>query len=1142
MRSLAPRRKSQTATEINKRENEISQGHLCPINQLGKDQRSLGAFKPLCPIKLNDCSSFALIDSGNIVVNAISEKFAVRLFSGRLEENLQPLEYKYIGTAEQGARMRVLGVTKRPLVLRFGGASFKFLTSPIVIRNLNTDVNISGPFLADNGIDQIHSKGSLKVKGKLVRLFTYKAATQINELDGTITQLRQTETAAEKPVVAHGRAAPPNAVRRITEGPQKHNAAPPETDGRIAPPNAVRRIAEGPQKHNAVSPKTKVAPPVAKVNDGRGRSAPPNAVESNAYVAAQVRVPANSAAFIPVNVLAVETKQMRAGTGLLEVCERFADKTAGHPTLSAVVRTDEAGRCFASLLNLTEEEITIKEGQLFGTYQPWEPGQQQQRQLRPGINSLQQKLTPAGGATTAAAVTAAEEKRPETQREKMKWLDDEFHLKDAPWLKNDPAMLTRARALLMEFYDIMSHGDDYGKTTLVEHEIRTQDIPPIRLKGKPLNPHMEANLREQMDSWERQGVIEPSNSPWSFGLIPVAKKSGKTRWCVDFRRLNEITLKDSYPLPNMESNLSRLAHSKVFSAIDGAGAFHAVSIKKEDRPKTTFHTPWGLWQFKQMPFGLCNAPSTYSRLVQRVLEDVPQSIALPYMDDTAIHSKTTEEHLDALRKVFVAHQKAGLTLQPSKCQLFQEEIDYLGHRVTGSGVKPREDYLAIVRDWPLPKDLKGWRAFLGKAAYYRKFIQGFSAISAPLYSLLSKEGEGEVKDQPAVGSDVERSFQQLKDALVSAPLLVYPDFESSAPFILDTDWSADPGAIGGVLSQEQDGEERVICYGARKLSKAERNYSSNKGELLAAIHFMKAWRYYFQHRPFVWRTDHQALQWIRTMDEPQGMVMRWLEILSNHNFTVQFREGKKHGNADGLSRSTHAREPNAEEIAASEDETQYSISQLTLPEQLPVTEVKRAQDDDSDLKKIKEWVRSGQKPSRREVRHESRALRQYLAIFELLELGEDGVLRRGAKEGEFAREKRMCVPESLQIPTIRTCHENAGGHMGINTTQQRLLQRFYFLTFFCRAVCGRVLNLPEEGGARERPAPHLGLGAGRHPWPETLNRLCGTTVRLQARTPVPADGEGLLHAVDRGHPHGPDHRGGDRPHARRAHLQQVGPP
>ena len=128
----------------------------------------------------------------------------------------------------------------------------------------------------------------------------------------------------------------------------------------------------------------------------------------------------------------------------------------------------------------------------------------------------------------------------------------------------------------------MSHGDDYGKTTLFEHEIRTQDVPPVRLKGRPLNPHMEANLKEQMDTWERQGVIEPSNSPWSFGLIPVQKKNGKTRWCVDFRRLNEITLKDSYPLPNMESNLSRLAHSKVFSAIDGAGAFHAVPIRAED--------------------------------------------------------------------------------------------------------------------------------------------------------------------------------------------------------------------------------------------------------------------------------------------------------------------------------------------------------------------------------------------------------------------------------------------------------------------------------------------------------------------------------------------------------------------------------
>ena len=173
-------------------------GHLCPINELSRDHRTISSFKPLCPIKLNNCSSFALIDSGNVIVNAISEKFALRLFAGKLDENIQPLSYTHIGTADQKARMRVLGVTKQPLVLRFGGASMRFYTSPIVIRNLNTDVNISGPFLADNGIDQLHSKGALKVKGKLVRLFTYKAAVQngATAADGTITTLSLTQAVA----------------------------------------------------------------------------------------------------------------------------------------------------------------------------------------------------------------------------------------------------------------------------------------------------------------------------------------------------------------------------------------------------------------------------------------------------------------------------------------------------------------------------------------------------------------------------------------------------------------------------------------------------------------------------------------------------------------------------------------------------------------------------------------------------------------------------------------------------------------------------------------------------------------------------------------------------------------------------------
>ena len=618
---------------------------LSPINLVGADAKTR-AFKSLCPVKLNGHASLALIDSGNLVVNAISEAFAKRLYGMNVQDHLQPLKFTHIGTADKKGKLQVLGVTKQPVTLRFGGSSVKFLTHPIVIKELSMDVNISGPFLAEKCIDQMHSKGALKVKGQLIPLIDYKSSK----------------------------------VKKA----------------------AVLAIKELEKKN-----------------------------EHYAYVANSVTIPANSAAYIVLRIPHVESQILMDGEGVIDVCEHFANKTVGHPALSVAVRSFGTGQCYTSVLNLNPEPIVISEGQLFGTYNPGE------------VEKTPEELR-------LCSVT-----KPVSEQEKLKWLEEEFKLREAPWLKGNPALYQEALQLLLEFYDLMGHGDEYGKTTLIQHEIRTHDVPPIKMKGKPINPPMQELLREQMDVWRQQDVIEPSSSPWSAGLIPVAKKNGKTRWVVDYRALNEVTLKDSYPLPNMEDNLSRLSHSRVFSAIDGAGAFHAISIRPEDREKTAFHTPWGLWQYKQMPFGLCNAPATYSRLVQRVLEDIPTSIALPYLDDTCIHTRTVKDHIEALRRVFQAHKKAGLMLQPAKCHLFQKEVEYLGHLVTAEGIRPRESYVQIIKDWPLPKDLKGWRTFLGKVTYYKKFIPRFSHICTPLTALLNKENEQDLA-KIQVGSKEEK--------------------------------------------------------------------------------------------------------------------------------------------------------------------------------------------------------------------------------------------------------------------------------------------------------------------------------------------------------------------------------------------------
>ena len=331
-----------------------------------------------------------------------------------------------------------------------------------------------------------------------------------------------------------------------------------------------------------------------------------------AYVAEDTVVPACSARFVRLRVPEGETSELPACDVLVEAQAHFIERTDLHPSLSVITHLDENGSCFVSVLNTLDEEVLIPAGLRFGEVRRFRDSATDPRDWR--VASIQ----------SDALV------RPVTRGAKSKkWFYEEFRLHESPFLTNR-VHLEAAMKLLREFEDLFSEGDEYGHMDLVQHEIRTQDVPPIKCKLRPLAPPVEEKLKEQMDHWLKQDVVEASTSPWSFALIAVPKKNGKTRFCVDYRRLNEVTLKDSFPLPHIEDSLARLSRSTVFSGIDGTGAYHVVSVREEDREKTAFATPWGLYQFKRMPFGLCNAPATYCRLVARVLEGIPSSVAIPY--------------------------------------------------------------------------------------------------------------------------------------------------------------------------------------------------------------------------------------------------------------------------------------------------------------------------------------------------------------------------------------------------------------------------------------------------------------------------------------------------------------------------------
>ena len=501
---------------------------------------------------------------------------------------------------------------------------------------------------------------------------------------------------------------------------------------------------------------------------------------------------------------------------------------------------------------------------------------------------------------------------PSPRDEKIKWLVAQFRLDASPLLQRDSRLRKEVIRVLLQFADVISIGG-YGETNLISHAITVNPgTTPIKMKHRPLNPVMEESLRQQIDRWLEQRVVEEADSPWSFPLVPVQKKNGKEiRWAVDYHQLNAVTKKDAFPLSNIADNLSCLSGSRIFSALDGAGAFHAVPVQRADREKTAFSSPFGQYQFIKMPFGLANAPTTYSRLVAKALRHLPSSEVLCYLDDTAIHSEDAWGHLRILRKVLAAFRAAGLQISPEKAQLFQDHIKYLGHEISAQGISILPEYTSVIKDWPIPNTLKALQAFLGKCGYYRRFIADYATISAPLVQYTRQDQHEGIphlhEDSAAV-----KAFRVIKQMLMSAPILAYPQFHGK-PFILDTDFSVDPGAIGGVLSQEHDGQERVIAYGARRLQPHEQNYASTKGELLVVIFFPQYYKYYLLHRPFILRTDNRALTWIRSLESPTGMILCWLEILASFDFTVKHRKGTLHDNTDSLSRAPHAALPSPRE-------------------------------------------------------------------------------------------------------------------------------------------------------------------------------------------------------------------------------------
>ena len=338
--------------------------------------------------------------------------------------------------------------------------------------------------------------------------------------------------------------------------------------------------------------------------------------------------------------------------------------------------------------------------------------------------------------------------------------------------------------------------------------------------------------------------------------------------------------------------MESLAGAQWFSYLDLLRGYWQIDVALEDREKTAFATPNGLCQFRRLSFGLTNAPACFMRVMHLILKGLCWSDCLVYLDDIIIFGRTLEEHRERLSLVLSRLAEAGLKINPKKCKLLSEQVVVLGHVVSQEGIFTNPEKVHIIKEWPIPPNATQLTAFLGTAGYYRQFVPNYAQIAFPLYRAEQKG------DNLTWTAECEEAFRKIKRHLSNAPILAFPRLD--VPFILDTD--ASDSGLGAVLSQVQDGEERVIAYAARALSKAERNYSTTRKELLALVWGSEHFETYLYGRRFLARTDHNALRWLRNFKNPRGQVARWLERLSDFDFEVQHRSGRLLNNADGLSR------------------------------------------------------------------------------------------------------------------------------------------------------------------------------------------------------------------------------------------------
>jgi hypothetical protein len=549
-------------------------------------------------------------------------------------------------------------------------------------------------------------------------------------------------------------------------------------------------------------------------------------------------------------------------------------------------------------------------------------------------------------------------------------------------------------------------------TSKVTHRIVTENSTPIAVPPYRLSPAKQQQLRDEVDKMLEEDIIEESESPWAAPVVMVPKPDGKLRVCIDYRQLNAITTPDAYPLPRIEDLLHSAKRTPYMSTIDLRSGYWQIPVEPDDQCKTAFITPFGLYQFKRMSFGLRNAPATFQRLIDRLRIELNGVEAYAYLDDILVLSVTFRSHCEDLRQVFDKIRTYNLKAHRNKCHFFCARINYLGHVLTPEGIQTNPEKIAAISELPEPVNLKQVQTFLQTGSWYRRFVPNFAKITKPLSDLTRKNTPWQW------GDPQKEAFQTLKERLTTAPILKQAD--CTREFILKTDASG--WALGAVLVQEEDGEEHPVEYASRLLNAAERNYSTTEREALAVVWAINKFRGYVEGAKIIVITDHQALRWLMTLKSPTGRLARWALQLQAYNIQIKYAPGKTNLVADTLSRPPIA-----------EEEMTYQISFVSIDFPARTAgETRTEQMRDDNLATI---ITCLEDPTQTE-NNAYWTGRGYLISH--------GVLYRYSPEAD-EEDAQLVVPAHQYEEILQLYHDApAAGHYGIDRTIQRITSRYYW--------------------------------------------------------------------------------------------------